>query len=603
MDKQSIFGFIMIGVILIAWMWLQSPEPSQRPPQPQLPANVDTAHARPVPVPEPVSIEKPATVAAVKDSSLNRWGTAFAGHENGAQEYVTITTDLYTAELCTRGGLIRKWELKGYKMWDGHPVQLIPAESGGDMSVLFTSRDGRLINTHDLFFAVDEPRLRNVVLTGGDSCAVVLSLSSNNGGRITKRFTFHGDSYTFGVKFDFDRMDSVISNFEYQVVWEKGIRYAEQNSVDESSFAMAYAYSGGELTEVDASKVGEKTQRDISGAAEWVAQRNKYFIAAMLPRGTRSEGAYLEGIAHAMPDQGILEQYGMALKMPFRGRRSEGSEMDVYIGPLEYDRMKALGQGLEATMNLGAAWIIRPISEYVMIPLFKFLRWFIPNYGVVIIVFSLIIKIALHPLTRTSMRSMRKMQKLGPMIEELKEKYKDDQQKLGQATMNLYKEYGANPASGCLPMILQMPILFALYAVFRSSIELRQSSFVWWIQDLSIPDYVVKLPFTIPMVGIHAFSGLALLMTATTIIQQKQTVTDPRQKAMVWMMPLMMLLIFNSLPSGLNLYYFVFNLLSIAQQAWFNRQHRDEPLRKVDAKKSQGGILGRLSKDLPKLKA
>jgi len=139
--------------------------------------------------------------------------------------------------------------------------------------------------------------------------------------------------------------------------------------------------------------------------------------------------------------------------------------------------------------------------------------------------------------------------------------------------------------------------------VFRSSIELRQSSFVWWIQDLSIPDYVVKLPFTIPMVGIHAFSGLALLMTATTIIQQKQTVTDPRQKAMVWMMPLMMLLIFNSLPSGLNLYYFVFNLLSIAQQAWFNRQHRDEPLRKVDAKKSQGGILGRLSKDLPKLKA
>ena len=200
------------------------------------------------------------------------------------------------------------------------------------------------------------------------------------------------------------------------------------------------------------------------------------------------------------------------------------------------------------------------------------------------------------------MRSMRKMQKLAPMIEEIKEKYKDDQQKLGQATMNLYKEYGANPASGCLPMLLQMPILFALYSVFRSSIELRQSSFVWWIKDLSIPDYIVDLPFSIPLVGITAFSGLALLMTATTILQQKQTVTDPRQKAMIWMMPLMMLLIFNSLPSGLNLYYFVFNLLSIGQQAWFNRQHRDEPLRKVEPKKAGGGILGRLSKDLPKMK-
>jgi YidC/Oxa1 family membrane protein insertase len=602
MDKKSTFGFILIGVILLAWMWLQSPQQPQQGPQPQHHASVDTAITQPAAPPEKTVPEKQTPVLGVSDSGQTRWGTAFAGHEKGVEEYITIATELYTAELSTRGGVIRKWELNKYKSWDGHPVQLVPTESGGDLSVLFTSREGRLINTHDLFFSVDEPRLRNVALQGTDSCTVALSLPSNNGGRIVKRFTFHGDSYTFGVKFDFDRMDSVISNFEYQVVWEKGIRYAEENSVDESSFAMAYAYSGGELTEVDASKVAEKKQRDITGAADWVAQRNKYFIAAMLPRGTKSEGAYLEGTALAMPNQGIQEQYGMALKMPYRGRRFEGSEMDVYLGPLEYDRMKSLGQGLESTMNLGAAWIIRPISEYVMIPLFKFLRWFIPNYGVVIIVFSLIIKIALHPLTRKSMQSMRKMQKLAPMIEELKEKYKDDQQKLGQATMNLYKEYGANPASGCLPMILQMPILFALYAVFRSSIELRQSSFVWWIQDLSIPDYVLKLPFTIPMVGIHAFSGLALLMTATTIIQQKQTVTDPRQKAMVWMMPLMMLLIFNNLPSGLNLYYFVFNLLSIAQQAWFNRQHQEEPLRKVDVKKTQGGILGRISKDMPKLR-
>jgi YidC/Oxa1 family membrane protein insertase len=597
MDKQSTLGFILIGVILIGWMWLQAPSPQQHPGTP-----VDSTRIHRTVVPDTAKKEVAPAAAAVQDTAVRSLGSAFSGRDAGEGKTVVVVTDLYRAEISTRGGVIKKWELLKYKSWDGVPVQLAPTEMAGDLSLLFTSRDGRLINTHDLYFEIDGPHWQTVTLAGTDSATVAFALRSNNGGRIVKRFTFHGNEYLFGMKFDFERMDSVLSNFEYQVVWEKGIRYAEGNSVDESSFATAYAYSGGELTEVNASKVGEKVQRDISGAADWVAIRNKYFLAAMMPKGTKSEGAYLEGNAYAMPDHGILEQYGMALKMPFKGRALESSEVEVYLGPLEYDRIKSMGHGLEQTMNLGATWIIRPISEYVMIPLFKLLRWFIPNYGVVIIVFSLIIKIALTPLTRTSMRSMRKMQKLAPMLEEIKEKYKGDQQKLGQATMTLYKEYGVNPASGCLPIVLQMPILFALYAVFRSAIELRQSSFVWWIQDLSIPDFVIHLPFTIPFVGIYAFSGLALLMTATTIIQQKQTVTDPRQKAMVWMMPLMMLLIFNSLPSGLNLYYFVFNLLSIGQQSWFNRQHRDEPLRKVDVKKTQGGIMGRIAKDLPKMK-
>jgi YidC/Oxa1 family membrane protein insertase len=596
MDKQSTLGFILIGIILIGWMWFQAPSSQQH-----AGTTADSTRIHQTVVPDTAKKET-APVAVVQDTTTRSLGSAFSGRDSGDDKTVVVVTDLYRAEISTKGGLIRKWELLKYKSWDGIPVQLVPTETGGDLSLLFTSRDGRLINTHDLFFEVDGPHWQTLTLSGSDSATIAFALRANNGGRIVKRFTFHGNDYVFGMKLDFERMDSVMSNFEYQIVWEKGIRYAEGNSVDESSFAMAYAYSGGELTDVDASKVGEKVQRDISGAAEWVAIRNKYFLAAMMPRDTRSEGAYLEGTAHTMPDHGLLEQYGMAIKMPFKGRSVESSSLDVYMGPLEYDRMKSMGHGLEQTMNLGATWIIRPISEYVMIPLFKLLRWFIPNFGVVIIVFSLIIKIALTPLTRTSMRSMRRMQKLAPMIEEIKEKYKDDQQKLGQATMNLYKEYGVNPASGCLPILLQMPILFALYAVFRSAIELRQSSFVWWIKDLSIPDYVIHLPFTIPMVGIYALSGLALLMTATTIIQQKQTVTDPRQKAMVWMMPLMMLLIFNSLPSGLNLYYFVFNLLSIGQQSWFNRQHRDEPLRKVDPKKTQGGIMGRIARDLPKLK-
>ena len=237
-----------------------------------------------------------------------------------------------------------------------------------------------------------------------------------------------------------------------------------------------------------------------------------------------------------------------------------------------------------------------------MIPIFQFLRMIIPNYGVVIIVFAIIIMGATYPLTRSSMRSMRKMQALQPLMEEVKEKYKDDPQKANAAVFNLYKEYGVSPAGGCLPVILQMPVLFALYAVLRSNIGLRQADFAFWIHDLSIPDTVIHLPFTIPFFGITALSGLALAMGLATFFQQKQTLTDPRQKSMVYVMPVMLTLVFNSLPAGLNLYYFVFNILSIGQRLWMNHKSKDEPLRKVDPKKRKGGIMERLARDLPKVK-
>jgi YidC/Oxa1 family membrane protein insertase len=199
------------------------------------------------------------------------------------------------------------------------------------------------------------------------------------------------------------------------------------------------------------------------------------------------------------------------------------------------------------------------------------------------------------------MKSMRKMQALQPLMTEIREKHKDDPEKMNQQIMNLYKEYGVNPAAGCLPLLLQMPILFALYQVFRSSIELRQANFVWWINDLSIPDTVLHLPFTIPLFGISQISGIVIAMGVTMFVQQKMTPADPRNKAMVWLMPLMFTLMFNGLPAGLNLYYFVFNILSIGQQYLFNKKHRDEPLRKVDPKKA-GGFLAKLTKDLPKMR-
>jgi len=597
MDKQTTIGFILIALVLIVWMWIQSPAPPQH-----VQGTTDTiAHMERR---DSAAMEHAAVVPppAPSPSPADAAGKYFAARQTGEEHVLTVKTGLYLAEITNRGGMVRKWELTQYLAWDKRPVQLVDFNSGGDLSMLFTSSDGKLVNTSVLYFDASYHPWTTVELTGDQTFTVDFTLPVEGGGKLIKRYTFKADAYSFDVQFVFQNMEQVISNFEYQVIWEHGLRYQEHNSVDESSYAMGYAYSGGELAEIDATSATEPAKRDLNGSTTWVATRNKYFLLALLPDAGVSQGAYLEGKRMTHPDKGVTETYSVALKMPFKGGHEESAHLRVYLGPLEYNIVRSYGEGLENTMNLGAAWIIRPIAEYVMIPLFTFLRKLIPNYGLVIIVFSIIIKIALHPLTRQSMRSMKKMQALSPLLSEIKEKYKDSPEKINQATMNLYKEYGINPAAGCLPLLLQMPILFALWAVLRSNIELRQANFVGWIHDLSIPDNILKLPFTIPIFGITELSGVALAMGVTMFVQQKMSTTDPRQKAMIWMMPIMMTLIFNNLPSGLNLYYFVFNILSIGQQMWINKQHGDEPLRKVEPKKKGGGILGKITKDLPKLR-
>jgi YidC/Oxa1 family membrane protein insertase len=598
MDKQTIIGFVLIALVLIVWMWLQAPAPV-----PPSPAVRDTVQASaPVhrdTIARPEHLVLPAAGSAKAGADQSRF---FASRVSGSEKVIVVKTSLYTAEITTRGGVLRKWQLSRYLSWDKEPVQLVDFDRGGDFSLLFTTSDGKLVNTRNLFFETDRAPWQTVELSGNESITLDLVLPVDGGGKIVKRFTFTNGSYTLGVDLLLEGVGGVISNYEYEVVWENGLRYSEANSVDESSFAAAFASSGGEMTEIDAAKPEEPIKRELSGAVSWVASRTKYFAVALLADEGKTQGAYLEGHATRHANNGVTETYTLALTMPFRGGASEAAHVQVFIGPLQYDIIKGFGRGLEQTMSLGAAWIIRPISEYVMIPLFKFLRSFIPNYGLVIIIFSIIIKIALHPLTRTSMRSMKKMQALTPMMNEIREKYKDNPEKMNQQIMGLYKEYGVNPASGCLPLLLQMPILFALYSVFRSSIELRQASFVGWITDLSIPDTILHLPFTVPLIGVNQLSGLALAMGATMLIQQILTPADPRNKTTGYMMSVMMTLLFMSLPSGLNLYYFVFNILSIGQQLWINKQHGNEPLRKVEPKKGAGGIMGRLTKNLPKMR-
>lgn len=604
MDRQTTLGFILIAVVLMIWMWWSAPKPT---PPAKIETTTLTADSSKMKMPPTASKtpmrEKPSSVSkqtrthsaqtetqtALQDSL----GKFFASVGVGTERTITIETDNYIAELSTRGGVIKKWELKKYKTWNQAPVQLVQNTTSGDFSLLFTSSDGKLIDTRNLYFVTDAPS-SHIYLSDDKEFKIDFVLNAGPG-RIVKTLTFKNGTYTFDADFQFDNMENIIANYEYQVVWEDGLRYAEYNSVEESRYAKAYSYAAGEVTDIDASSAGETPVSNTNGTTEWVASTTKYFGVAILTNSKKAEGAYLEGEHLPQPNNGIVKRYSIALKMPFQSPEDNHVSLTVFLGPLDFKLIKAMGRGLDNIISLGWSWL-RPITEYVFIPLFRFLHSFIANFGIVIIVFSIIVKVALNPLTKSSMKSMKKMQALQPMMEEIRTKYKNDPAKMNEQVMKLYRDYGVNPAGGCLPMLLQMPILYALYSVFTNSIELRQANFFWWITDLSTPDPIIHLPFTIPFIGMHEVSGLALFMAITMFIQQKMTVKDPRQKAMIWMMPVMMMLIFNNLPSGLNLYYFVFNILSIGQQLLINKQHDNVPLQKVPQKKRPTSLMEALSR-------
>ncbi len=593
MDRNTVVAFVLIGIILMVWMYITAPPP--KPPQ-QLVQDTTSIQTK------PDSLKQPAPEITDSLTAQDTLGNYFAPLATGEKKTIFIETELYNAKISSKGGSLKSWELTNFKTWDKLPVNLIDERKGGDFHLLFSTSEGKVVNTKSLYFTTTYTQFQKLKLTGEDSVNVDYVLNINDRSRIIKTLTFYGNKYDVTASYRFENMETIISDFEYQVSWETGMKYAEHNSVDESGFATASLFAGGELTEIDAANIGEEVKQSITGQVSWVGTRNKYFATAIIPRDNVCEGAFIEGNRLAMPDQGVKEDYSIGLRMKFLGKSVESSRFTLFLGPLDFDIIKSYNVELDQMMSLGMAFLIRPISEWFIIPLFQFLNWFIPNYGFVLIVFSIIIKVLLHPLSKSSLQSMSKMQKLQPMITELREKFKDDPQKMNVQIMRLYSEYGVNPAGGCLPMLLQMPILYALWSVFRSTIELRQAEFIWWINDLSIPDVVAKLPFAIPIFGITEVSGLAILMGITMFIQQKMTVQDPRQKMMVWMMPVLMTLLFNSFPSGLNLYYFMFNLLSIAQQEYIKRKHGDEPLKKVDPTKKSKGIIARLAKNLPEMK-
>ncbi len=256
---------------------------------------------------------------------------------------------------------------------------------------------------------------------------------------------FNAGTYLIKSDIEFLGFNGLITDNTYDITWESGIRSVEKNTTNEATYSSADVYYGDEKVVVDAPGDGEKISESLNGKVDWLAVRNKYFAAIMIPSDpAQMEGAYVEGQAFPTKSLGLKEVYNVRLVVPFKGSDIERRSINLYIGPVDYDLLKNISQNLTALVDFGSffglKFIVRPIAEYLLLPLFTFLHLFIPNYGFVIIIFSLIIKVVLYPLTRKSFQSMKKMQLLQPKITELKEKYKEDQQKVQKETMKLYQD-------------------------------------------------------------------------------------------------------------------------------------------------------------------
>ena len=551
-DKRTLLAFLLIGLILLLIPYYYelvglAPSPSEETApassEPTEPSSDQARRGQPPPsdIPEEPSLppsESTAQPAAVTPN-------AFTARD------VVVNTPLLRLVFSTRGGLLTSARLGRYSKLDGSLVDLVGSEGAG-----LTLGIGDGASERDLSDLEFVPEFEGIRLEAGERGTMRMRAELGAGKSVEKVFVFSADRYGF-------EMDIRYSGFADEphlfVGWEQGIANTEEKPGGDLPGGFAGAQAIGSVAYMKSERIGVEEDDPVvsdRGDLSWAGVSNQYFFIAVAPS---EKGHYsLELYPHRADSAFSWERYSFRV-----GNRMQDSGIlrtVVYAGPLDYEELGTYGLDLEQGIDLG--WpIIRDISRVLLI-VFLAAYDYVPNYGWVLILFAVAIKILVYPLTHKSYESMGKMQALQPKIAVLREKYKNDNQRLSQATMKLYKDEGVNPLGGCLPMLLQMPIFFALYRLFYN-IELRQAPWMLWIDDLSRPDEIMVAGF-----GLHV---LPLLMAASMFVQQKMTMKDPKQAMLVYMMPAFLLFIFWSLPSGLVLYWTFFNILQIGQQLLVNR--------------------------------
>ncbi len=583
MDRKSLIALIIVAIILFLTPYYQEYilgiKPEQPVPNTENIQEKDSTEFQEEIIEAKESIDRidsPAelnTKTEINDSIFTK---------NGEEKFIVIETDLYKAKLSNSGGgNFKSFVLKNYAKYDSTLVNMIDPELQNTLTISFQETNGQYIDLKNVIFEADKD-LNSKKLTNDESFQIEYVLSYQNSS-IKKKYIFYNGSYHIDLFISFENSSQILLNSNYQVNWINGLPSTESYVEDDNQYKSVNAFMGGELESFTVDEKGETDLVSLSGKADWIALRTKYFIAAISNINSKSEGIYFKGLGIEKQDF-IKRIYDSGYFIDYSPGRED--HFRIYLGPLDHRELGKYNNNLdELIMNNG--WyeeMFRWISLLIL-PVLEFFHSIIPNYGIVIIIFSIIVKIIVYPLTKSSYKSMKKMQSIQPMMQEVREKYKNDPQRQQKEMMKMYQKHGFNPLGGCLPMLLQMPLLIALFIVFRSTIQLRGATFIpGWINDLSQTDTLFHLPFSLPFYG-DEFNLLPILMALTMFFQSKMTMQDPKQKFMVFFMPVFMLLLFNRFPAGLNLYYAMFNLLTIIQQKFIKTETDDSKDSKIKGSK------------------
>ncbi len=555
MEKRMMMAIILSIAVLIGYQYFLAPPP----PPGAKPAGMENAAAPPTAAQQtPSAQQAPPNPAASARSFGEAGGLAPRSPVSGRT--IEVKTPLFTAAVSTADGGILSFLLSGYMDvpgTGGRPLDIIGSKSTQPRMLSLYLDENRPSFPVPMVFSSDAPG--TVTVKAGETRSVLLTWESANGVRMMREYVFNGDRYDFEV-----RVQATNGSRETVTV-RPGIDLAQvflgELAGDSYSFhGLVTDTPKGDLTRYSLSDITKgKVER---GPVRWVAADAKYFTWIASP-----EREWTMERAKPLGENGMVASVADTAATMGTGDMVRAS-MKVFAGPKRSDLLEAGGKGMENLIDYGWFAVVAKPLVFLM----KASNRVTGNYGIDIILLTILIKILFYPLTQKSMASMRKMQELGPVLNKLKEKYKGDSQRINQETMNLYKTYKINPLSGCLPMLAQIPVFIALYKGLLVTIELRHAPFFLWINDLSAPEYLWDIQvagFTLPI------RLLPLLMGISMFIQQKMTPSagmEPMQQKMMLLMPVVFTFMFWSFPTGLVVYWLVNNILSIGQQAMYNRQ-------------------------------
>jgi YidC/Oxa1 family membrane protein insertase len=479
-----------------------------------------------------------------------------------------LENDNMRVTIASRGGRITAVELKNYKTWDKKPLLLMSPENSTTEFIFPTTGD-KMIYTGDLYFKATS----DIVKVSGDQTgSITLRAETKSGGYIQQKYSLKGKSYQVEQQLSFSNMQSVVAQnaTHIELNWKSNLPRLEQNIQNERRYASVYLKN--KSGDVEHLSQEESEERNVTTSVDWISFKHQFFNATILPEKSFSSATVKVEVDPK--DESYMKKYSARANLPYQVGQDNQFNLSLYFGPSHYATLKATGKDLESILHLGPdfwmfSWI-KYITRFIFIPLFNFFDQYQISYGVIILIMTLLLKIALHPLTYKSLESAAKMKVLGPELQEIRDKYKDDQAKLGQEQMKLYSRAGVSPLGGCLPLLLQFPILMAMYYFFPSSIELRQQSFLW-ATDLSSYDAIVTFKQSLPLIGNH-LSLFTILMTVTSLIQawqnsgMNQMNAQPGMQYFPYIMPVMLMFMFNSFPAALTYYYLLQNLLGVVHQ-------------------------------------